>query len=97
MSVMAELCIFPLGEGKSVGAYVARAVQVIQNSGLKYAMGSMGTTIEGEWDEVMATVSQCYKVMETEYDRIYMVLKVDARKGRTDGITGKIDTLQKHL
>lgn len=97
MSVMAELCLFPMGEGDSVDEYVARAVKVIKESGLGYAMGPMGTTIEGEWDEVMACVTKCYKVMEADCDRVYMILKVDARKGRDDGLSSKMKTLQNHL
>ena len=89
MSVIAELSIFPMDKGESMSPYVARVVAVIKKSGLAYDFGPMGTTIEGEWDEVMTTVSACYKELEKDCDRIYLTLKVDARKGRTNGIKGK--------
>lgn len=43
-------------ETGSVSAAVARAVKIIRHSGLPNETTSMFTTIEGEWDEVMAVV-----------------------------------------
>lgn len=94
MSVIAELSIFPMDKGVSMSPYVARVVTVIKSSGLAYEFGPMGTTIEGEWDDVMQTVSACYKELELDCDRIYLTLKVDARKGRTGGLKGKTDSVK---
>lgn len=81
MSVMADLTIFPVGKGESLSPYVARAVSIIEASGLPYTLGPMGTAIEGEWDEVMAVVTACFKDLEADCDRINLALKVDYRKG----------------
>lgn len=97
MSVIAELSIFPMDKGVSMSPYVARVVTVIKQSGLAYDFGPMGTTIEGEWDEVMGTVSACYKELEQDCDRIYLTLKVDARKGRINGLKGKTDSVAAKL
>ena len=53
MSTLAELSIFPLDKGISVSTYVAKMLKIIQNSGLEYELGPMGTCIEGEWEEIM--------------------------------------------
>ncbi|SIN70044.1 MTH1187 family thiamine-binding protein [Halodesulfovibrio marinisediminis] len=89
MSVIAALSIFPMDKGVSLSPYVARALTVIKESGLAYELGPMGTAIEGEWDEVMQTVSACYKELEQDCDRIYLTLNIDSRKGRTNGLKGK--------
>lgn len=93
MSVIAVLSIFPMDKGVSLSPYVARVITVIKQSGLAYELGSMGTAIEGEWDEVMQTVSACYKELEQDCDRIYLALNVDSRKGRTNGLKGKIESI----
>lgn len=91
MSIIVDLSIFPLSGGQeSLSPYVARAIDVIKRSGLSYALGPMGTAIEGEWDEVMGVVGECYRTLEPDFDRIYMNLKVDAKKGRENGIQGKV-------
>lgn len=45
MSVIVELSIFPMDKGISVGGCVARAVQIIEESGLAFALNPMGTCI----------------------------------------------------
>jgi len=89
VSVMAELSIYPLGAGVSLSPFVARAVRVIEESGLPYAFGPMGTCIEGEWDEVMAVVGACYRAVQEGQERVSVNLKMDCRPGRTGGLAAK--------
>lgn len=90
MSVIAELSLFPIGKEESLAPYAVRAIQVIRQSGLNHTVGPMGTCIEGEYDAVMAVVRDCYKALEADCPRIYMTLKVDARKGRENGLANKM-------
>lgn len=48
--------VTPLGVGEDVGAYVADAVRIVRSSGLPNRTDAMFTSVEGEWDEVMAVV-----------------------------------------
>jgi uncharacterized protein (TIGR00106 family) len=66
MSVLIEMSIFPMDKGESVSQYVARAIKVIQASGLPYELNPMGTCIEGEWDEVMDVVSRCFQDLQRD-------------------------------
>ncbi len=50
--------VTPLGVGEDVGEIVAEAVRVVRASGLPNQTDAMFTTIEGEWDEVMAVVKR---------------------------------------
>lgn len=95
MSVIIDFSIFPMDKGgQSLSSYVARALDIIDKSGLEYRLGPMGTAIEGEWNEVMGVVDACYKALEPESDRIYINIKVDAKKGRTRGLAGKVDSVK---
>ncbi|WP_419785010.1 MTH1187 family thiamine-binding protein [Pseudodesulfovibrio sp.] len=97
MSVIVDLSIFPLDKGGSgLGRYVARTEAVLEKSGLDYKLGPMGTAIEGEWDEVMQAVSECYHALEPDCDRIYVTIKADSRKGRSNGLTGKLASVASH-
>lgn len=77
--------------------YVARIVNIIQNSGTSYQLGPMGTCIEGEWDDVMQVVHACYAELESDCDRIYFTIKGDCRKGRTDGLNQKTASVKARL
>ena len=50
--VLLDFSMAPLGKGESVSPYVARCLEVVASSGLDYRLHAMGTTLEGELDQV---------------------------------------------
>ncbi|MEH0845906.1 MTH1187 family thiamine-binding protein [Micromonospora sp. CPCC 205711] len=89
--------ITPLGVGESVGDLVAEAVRVVRASGLPNRTDAMFTTVEGEWDEVMAVVKQAVDVVAARAPRVSVVLKADVRPGVTDALTGKVAHVEARL
>ena len=97
MSVIVELSIFPMDKGVSVSPYVARAVKIIESSGLSYEINPMGTCIEGEWPAVFKVVDQCFKDLQNDCDRIYFTMKADYRKDRSNGLNSKMTSVKSQL
>jgi len=97
MSLLAEMSIFPMDKGSSVSPYVARMVQIIRDSGLDYRLHAMGTTLEGSWAEVMEVVDNCFKDLEQDCDRIYMVLKLDYKKQEHDQLEHKVQAVEERI
>jgi uncharacterized protein (TIGR00106 family) len=96
--VLLEFSMSPLGKGESVGEFVARSLDVIdQRSGLDYRLNPMGTILEGEWDEVFAVVRQCYEAMREDCERITCSIKVDYRKGARGRLESKIESVEQRL
>ena len=95
--VLLELQIYPMDKGERLTTHVARCLDVIDNSGVTYQMTPMGTILEGEWDEVMAVVSGCYKALETDCNRIAVNIKVDYRAGKESRLKSKIKTVEESL
>ncbi|MBN6033829.1 MTH1187 family thiamine-binding protein [Amycolatopsis sp. 195334CR] len=89
--------VSPLGESDGVAEAVAKAVQVVRESGLPNETNAMFTLIEGDWDEVMAVVKRATEVVQAEAPRVSLVLKADIRPGHTGELTGKVDRLEQHL
>ncbi|SCL42046.1 uncharacterized protein, MTH1187 family [Micromonospora pallida] len=89
--------ITPLGVGESVGDLVAEAVRVVRESGLPNRTDAMFTTVEGEWDEVMAVVKQAVDVVAAQAPRVSVVLKADVRPGVTDALTSKVAHIEARL
>jgi uncharacterized protein (TIGR00106 family) len=85
------------GESDSVSKAVAEAVRVVRESGLPSETTSMFTTIEGEWDEVMAVVKQAVEVVQRGAPRVSLVLKADIRPGHTGQLTAKVERIEQHL
>lgn len=86
-----------MDKGESVGAYVAKILKVIDESGLDYRLNSMGTVIEGEWDDVMRVVSRCFSTLKQECSRISISIKADYRKGHRGRLQSKIEDVEKKL
>jgi uncharacterized protein (TIGR00106 family) len=93
--MLVAFSITPLGVGEGVGAQVAEAVRVVRASGLPNRTDAMFTTVEGEWDEVMAVVKQAIDAVDAP--RVGLTLKADVRPGVTGGLTSKVETIERHL
>ena len=94
MSVIVDFSIFPIGKEESVSKYASRAVKVIKDSGLAYHISPMGTSIEGEWDEVMLVVKNCMEELKKDCHRLYMTMKVDCRQGESGRIGKKVKKVE---
>ncbi|MEV0763390.1 MTH1187 family thiamine-binding protein [Nocardia sp. NPDC050435] len=89
--------VTPLGTGVDVGHAVAEAVRVVRASGLPNHTDAMFTTLEGEWEAVMAVVKQASEAVLAVAPRCSLVLKADIRPGVTDAMTAKVATVERYL
>lgn len=88
-NTVAALCIAPSGVGDELSEYVADAVQVIRNSGLKNETNAMFTNIEGEFDDVMHVVKDATMALVNKGYRTGVLLKLDIRPGFSNQIDAK--------
>ena len=95
--MLVAFSITPLGTGEAVGEIVAEAVRVVRASGLPNRTDAMFTTVEGDWDETMAVVKQAVEAVARRAPRVSVVLKADLRPGVTDGLTSKVETVERYL
>jgi uncharacterized protein (TIGR00106 family) len=95
--MLVAFSITPLGAGEAVGEIVAEAVRVVRASGLPNRTDAMFTTVEGDWDETMAVVKQAVEAVAARAPRVSVVLKADLRPGVTDGLTSKVETVERYL
>ena len=91
--LLAEFSIWPMDKGESVGAYVARCVDIVDRSGLPYKLGPLGTCIEGDYDAVMAVIAQCQKALQADCNRIACTIKMDWRAGGGGRLEGKVKSV----
>jgi uncharacterized protein (TIGR00106 family) len=95
--LLAEFSIWPMDKGVSVGAYAARALDIVDRSGLAYKVGPLGTCVEGEYDAVMKVIRLCHEALVADSDRVMCTIKMDWRRGKTGRIDGKVDSVEKSL
>lgn len=92
--VLLQFSMYPTDKGASVSDYVKRSLEIIDDSGVSYKLGPMGTCLEGEWDEVMAVVTRCFERMQEDCDRIAVNLTVDHRAGKAGRLDSKVATVK---
>jgi uncharacterized protein (TIGR00106 family) len=93
--VLLEFSMYPTDKGASVSDYVQRSLEIIDDSGLPYRLGPMGTCLEGEWDQVLAVVTRCFERMQQDCGRVAVNIKVDYREGQTGRLTSKVETVRR--
>lgn len=98
MKVLVDLCVVPIGVGVSVSSYIAACEKVLKEAGLKIALHSYGTNIEGEWDDVFAAIKRCHEVVhDMGAPRITTTIKAGTRTDRNQTMEDKIRSVQEKL
>jgi len=98
MSVLTEFAMFPTDKGTSVSTEVSKIIETIRDSGFNYKLGAMGTTIETETlAEAFEIIELCYNSIEPASKRVYASIKLDIRKGESDRLLKKIESIEKKI
>jgi uncharacterized protein (TIGR00106 family) len=95
--VVVSFSIVPLDKGVSLGKYVARVMELVEESGLDYRLTPMSTIVEGEWDEVFDLIGRCHQRMREDSVRVVTTIKVDDREGATGRLDGKVESVERHM
>ena len=95
--VLIEFSMAPRGHEPSLSGDVARIVDIIDRSGLPYQLTAMGTLLEGEWDEVMSVVKDCFEALKADCPRVSVHLKADYRADLSGRLKSKVEAVEKKL
>ena len=89
--ILAQLSVFPVGEGTSLSRFVKKGVKVIKESGYTYEIGGMATAIEvPDLDALFNLVKKVHQAnVEAGGQRILIDLKVDDRRDKDATIGSK--------
>lgn len=93
--ILAQLSVYPVGEGVSLGRYVKKGIKIIEESGYTYQVGGLSTAIEvPDLQDIFDLVA---KIRQAQLDegaqRVLIELKVDDRRDKDATLTGKIDSV----
>jgi len=98
MNVLVDLSIVPLGVGVSLSTYIAACEKVLSEAGLKTALHSYGTNIEGEWDTVFSAIKRCHETVHgLGVPRITTTIKMGTRTDRVQTMEDKVNSVKAKL
>ena len=97
LNMIAQLSVYPIGEGTSVGRFVRKGVKVIEESGYTYETGGMSTVIEvPDLDTLFDLVKKVHAAhVEEGARRVTIDLKVDDRRDKNATIETKKTSAKK--
>lgn len=96
--MLAEFSVTPLGGGAHVGKQVARAVQIVKDSGLDYQLTALGTLLEGDRDEVVTVILKAHEALLATNERVYTRIALDEFKSETPGrLRSKVTKIEQEL
>ena len=89
--MFAQLSVYPIGDGSSLGRFVRKGVSVIKESGYTYEVGAMSTVVEvPDLDTLFALVKKVHAAHLAEgAQRVIIDLKVDDRRDKPATIGSK--------
>lgn len=98
MKVSADFSITPLGVGVSMSEYIAACVRVLEQAGLEHELHPWGTTVEGDWDAVVAAFKRCHEVVhEMGAPRLVTTIKLGTRTDREQTMEEKVRSVREKL
>ncbi|HID09888.1 MAG TPA: MTH1187 family thiamine-binding protein [Candidatus Latescibacteria bacterium] len=95
---VADISVVPLGTGSSsVSRYVARALEVVEASGLKYQVTPMATMVEGTVEEILKLAGDMHRAVLKEASRVVTSLRIDDRRDKPLTMEGKVRAVGKNV
>jgi len=84
--VLAHFSIWPL-HGTFIEREVATAIiETLEQLRVEYDIGAMGTTIRGEWDQVMAAILSCHQAIAASHQRVLTHIFIDDHQSQSPQI-----------
>ena len=97
--MIVEVSVVPVGTGNtSVSSYVRAAVKIIEETDLDYEINSMGTCVQGEWDEIFSTLKAVHdELAKLGCNRIVTTVKIDDRRDKFGTMDAKVASIEDEL
>ncbi len=94
--ILAQLSVYPLGEGTSVSRFVKQGVKIIKESNFNYEIGSFSTAIEvPDLDSLFLLVKKVHQAhLDEGAKRIVIDLKVDDRRDKEATLESKRNSVK---
>ena len=91
MKAIVEVQIIPIGAGVSVRKEVMRAHELLEESGLNITLHANGSNMEGELEEVLATIQHTIETLHAEgVVRLSSHIKIGTRTDKVPSMAGKL-------
>lgn len=94
--MLVEFSVYPTDE-THMSKDVAKMVEILEEGGVDYRLGPLGTAVEGDWEEVMAVIRRCHETMTDNHQRVVTTITIDQRKHQPHHLEEMVAVVERHL
>ena len=94
--ILAQLSVYPLGEGTSVSRFVKKGMKALKESGFIYEIGGLSTAIQvPDLDSLFLLVKKVHQAhLDEGAKRVVIDLKVDDRRDKEAALESKRNSVK---
>lgn len=74
--MLAQFSVWPL-DNPHMSKDLSEIAAILDKMSVRYELGPMGTTLEGDWDEVMAAIKACQEEVRRHHQRVLTSITID--------------------
>ena len=85
-----DLNIIPVGGDTHTSNDIAKALAVIEASGLPYQLTPAGTCIEGKWEQVMPVINECHDEVKGSNTHLITTIRIEDDAGEENKLSKNV-------
>ena len=93
--MIAEFSVHP-ADSIHLSKDLAHLAEILDQAGLTYRMGPMGTCVEGEWVPVMDAIGRCHQAMAAAHRRVLTTILIDDRHDHPHRLDDMVKSVLAH-
>lgn len=93
--VLAEVSIEPAVEGADHGQLVRKAIDALDGPELTLRIGPLGTTLEGELDDVLHAVARAHRSVAGSAERVITHVRLEGKSTGIDLSSRDVETIDR--
>ena len=97
--IIAEVSLIPVGTGSpSLSSYIVQCIKILYGKNIKFQLTSMGTVMEGDWEEVMTAIRQMQEeIFKHGALRVVTTIKIDERRDKQSSMQDKLNSVKSKI
>ena len=93
-TMLFELSVLPIGGDIHLSDELARVLEVVDRSGLRYQLGPGSTCIEGPWESVLPVIRACHDEARRASPHVVTLLRIEDDQGQKDKIRTNVESVE---
>ena len=92
--MLADLCVWPIGQGPHTSPVLAEVPKVVKASGLPYQLTPTSTCLEGGITEVLDVIRRCHEGVRAKAPHFVICVRLEEDGGETGKLSKNVASVE---